>query len=159
MDRVDARKLTVEGRRLLRQMVLRLRKQSGMTCAQLAAVAGVHVRTVEVWLKRARNEGEGSLEEKRRGRPIGFGRKLTMADEMWIRDCIIDHTPQQMKLGFALWNRPAIRALVRSRFGIELQDRLIGPACLGSAQTDHRCRHACRSARLPARPASVPGSW
>jgi len=107
-------------------MVLRLRKQSGMTCAQLAAVAGVHVRTVEVWLKRARNEGEGSLEEKRRARPIGFGRKLTMADEMWIRDCIIDHTPQQMKLGFALWNRPAIRALVRSRFGIELQDRLIG---------------------------------
>ena len=76
MDRVDARKLTAEGRRLLRQMVVRLRKQSGMTCAQLAAVAGVHVRTIEVWLKRARNEGEGSLGEKRRGRPLGFGRWL-----------------------------------------------------------------------------------
>jgi hypothetical protein len=41
MDRVDARKLTAEGRVLLRQMVVRLRKQSGMTCAQLAQVAGV----------------------------------------------------------------------------------------------------------------------
>lgn len=126
MDRVDARKLTAEGRALLRQMVVRLRKQSGMTCAQLAAVAGVHVRTIEVWLKRARTQGAGALGERRRGRPIGVGRKLTMADEMWLRDRIIDRSPQQMKLDFALWSRPAIRALVRSRFGIELQDRLIG---------------------------------
>jgi transposase len=126
MDRVDARKLTAEGRALLRQMVVRLRKQSGMTCAQLAQVAGVHVRTVEVWLKRAHTQGAGSLGERRRGRPVGFGRKLTMADEMWIRDRIMDHRPEQMKLDFALWSRPAIRALVRSHFGIELQDRLIG---------------------------------
>jgi len=31
-----------------------------------------------------------------------------------------------MSEDFALWSRSAIRALVRSRFGIELQDRLIG---------------------------------
>ena len=30
MDKVDARKLTAEGRKLLRQMVIRLRKQSGI---------------------------------------------------------------------------------------------------------------------------------
>ena len=69
---------------------------------------------------------DDALGERRRGRPIGVGRKLTMADEMWLRDRIIDRSPQQMKLDFALWSRPAIRALVRSRFGIELQDRLIG---------------------------------
>jgi len=126
MGRVDARKLTAEGRALLRQMVVRLRKQAGMTCAQLAAAAGVHVSTVEVWLKRARTQGEASLAERPRGRPVGFGRKLTMADEMWIREQIVDHTPQQMKLRFALWTRPAIKALVRERFGVELQDRLIG---------------------------------
>jgi len=66
------------------------------------------------------------LAERPRGRPVGFGRKLTMADEMWIREQIVDHTPQQMKLKFALWTRPAIKALVRGRFGVELQDRLIG---------------------------------
>lgn len=34
MDKIDARKLSVESRAMLRQMVLRLRKQSGMTAEQ-----------------------------------------------------------------------------------------------------------------------------
>jgi len=46
MDKVDARKLTAEGRKLLRQMVIRLRKQSGMDAAALAAAAGVHPTTI-----------------------------------------------------------------------------------------------------------------
>jgi len=126
MDKIDARKLTVEGRKLLRGMVIRLRKQSGMGIDGLAEIAGVHKNTVSEWLVRARREGEGSLAEKPRGRPVGVGRKLTMADEMWLREQIIDKTPQQEKLPFALWSRPAIRALVRERFGMDMQDRLIG---------------------------------
>lgn len=51
---------------------------------------------------------------------------LTLADEAWLRDQIVGQPPQQMKLPFALWTRPAIKALVRERFGIEMQDRLIG---------------------------------
>ena len=126
MDKVDARKLTAEGRKLLRQMVIRLRKQSGMNAAALAATAGVHPTTIKTWLARARREGEQSLGEKPRGRPLGTLRKLKMADEMWLRDQIVDQTPQQMKLPFALWARPAIKALVKARFGIAMQDRLIG---------------------------------
>jgi len=126
MDKIDARKLTMEGREVLRRTVIRLRRQSGMPIKALAAVAGVHFRTVEDWLARARREGEGSLGEKKRGRPIGACRKLTLADEAWLRDQIVGQTPQQMKLPFALWTRPAIKALVREQFGIEMQDRLIG---------------------------------
>ena len=126
MEKIDARKLSVEGRRMLRQMVIRLRQQSGMPRKDLAVVAGVHVRTVETWLSRARREGTASLGEKKRGRPVGACRKLTLSDEMWLRDQIVDQTPQQMKLPFALWTRPAIKALVKARFGIEMQDRLIG---------------------------------
>lgn len=111
---------------MLRQMVIRLRQQSGMAAKDLAIVAGVHVRTVEGWLLRARREGTGALGEKKRGRPVGVGRKLSMSDEMWLRDQIVGQTPQQLKLSFALWTRPAIKALVLVRFGIEMQDRLIG---------------------------------
>lgn len=125
-QKIDARKLTVEGRALLRQMVLRLRKQSGMSSEELARVAGTHQRTIEDWLRKARLGGEGALEEKPRGRPVGFGRKLTMTDECWVRDQIIDQCPEQLKLPFALWTRPAIKELIRERFGVELQDRLIG---------------------------------
>jgi len=31
-----------------------------------------------------------------------------------------------MKLPFALWSRPAIKALVKAQFGLDMQDRLIG---------------------------------
>jgi transposase len=125
-QKIDARKLTAESRTLLRQMVVRLRKQSGMSLKELADVAGVHHRTVEEWLARARKEGEGALQEKSRGRRVGSGRKLTMADECWLRDQIVGECPQQMKLPFALWTRPAIKALIRERFGVEMQDRLVG---------------------------------
>lgn len=125
-QKIDARKLTIEGRALLRQMVIRLRKQSGMSLKELANVAGVHHRTIEEWLARARKEGEGALLEKSRGRRVGSGRKLTMADECWLRDQIVGECPQQLKLPFALWTRPAIKALIRERFGVEMQDRLVG---------------------------------
>lgn len=98
----DARKLTAEGREVLRRMVIRLRQQSGMPIKTLAAVAGVYVRTLESWLARAKREGVESRGEKKRGRPVGACRKLTLADEAWLRDQIVGQSPQQMRLPFAL---------------------------------------------------------
>ncbi len=126
MEKIDARKLKPEGRNQLRQLVIRLRQQSGMSADDLARVAGVHVSTVKDWLARAKREGIGSLMEKPRGRPVGACRKLTMAQEVWLREQIIVSNPQQLTLPFALWTRPALRALIRTRFGLEIQDRLIG---------------------------------
>ena len=127
MEKIDARKLSAAGRAMLRKMVIRLRKQSKMPVKELAAVAGVHVRTVEDWLLRARREGEESLAgEKKRGRPVSACRKLTMMDEMWLRDQIVGHTPEQLKLPFALWTRPAVKTLIKERFGLEMPDRLVG---------------------------------
>jgi transposase len=126
MERIDARKLTVEGRDVLRRMVMRLRSQTEMTVPELADVAGVHAKTVEVWITRHRRDGETGLTEKPRGRPIGSGRKLTFVDEVWIREHIISKTPDQLTLPFALWSRPAIKAMILERFEIDMQDRLVG---------------------------------
>jgi len=97
-----------------------------MVCAQLAEIAGVHVRTIEIWLKRAAQEGESSLQERPRGRPAGTGRKLSLAQEVWLQEQIVGVLPGQLSLPFALWTRPAIKALIRQQFAIEVQDRLIG---------------------------------
>lgn len=126
MEKIDGRKLKPEGRNQLRQLVIRLRQQSGMPAEDLARVAGVHVSTVKDWLARAKRDGIGSLTEKRRGRPTGACRKLTMAQEVWLREQIVGYTPQQMTLPFALWTRRAIKALIEAQFGLEMQDRLIG---------------------------------
>lgn len=126
MEKIDGRKLKPEGRNQLRQLVIRLRQQSGMRAEDLAKVAGVHVSTIKDWLARAKREGIGSLTEKRRGRPTGACRKLTMAQEVWLREQIVGYTPQQMTLPFALWTRRAIKSLIQTQFGLEMQDRLIG---------------------------------
>lgn len=66
------------------------------------------------------------MRKKKRGRPVGACRKLSMADEMWLRDQIVGQTPEQLKLPFALLTRPAIKALINARFGVQMQDRLVG---------------------------------
>ena len=126
MEKIDARKLGPEGRETLRKMVLRLNTQSGMNGVELAKIAGVHVRTVQAWLRKARTDGAGALVEKTRGRPYGACRKLTMAQEVWVRQRIVAAVPEQLSLPFALWTRRAIQALVEQQFGLQLSDRLVG---------------------------------
>jgi transcriptional regulator with XRE-family HTH domain len=59
-------------------MMIRLRKQSGLGLMELARVSGVHPSTISGWLASGWRQGEASLEEHRRARPVGVGRKLTM---------------------------------------------------------------------------------
>jgi transposase len=92
MEKVDTRKLHPEARNEIRKVVIRLRQQSGMTYKQLAEIAGVHEMTVQKWLHKARQEGVGSLTEKRRGRPVGSCRKITVAQDQLLREHIIGFT-------------------------------------------------------------------
>lgn len=128
MDKIDARKLSADAHAMLRRMVIRLRRQTKNAGEGVGGGGrGSRPHTVETCLARARHEGEGSLDgEKKRGRPVSACRKLTMANERWLRDRIVGQTPGQMKLPFDLWTRPAIKALVKARFGVDMQDRLIG---------------------------------
>lgn len=126
MEKIDARKLGPEGRETLRKMVLRLQKQSGRNGVELAQIAGVHVRTVQAWLRKARTQGAGALTEKTRGRPYGAYRKLNMAQEVWVRQRIVGAVPEQLNLPFALWTRRAIQALIKQHFDVQLSDRLVG---------------------------------
>jgi len=126
MEKIDTRSLHPEARNELRKMVVRLRQQSGMSCQRLAEIAGVHVVTAREWIARAKREGVGSLTEKKRGRPVGSCRKITMVQEQWLRQHIVGFTPAQLLLPFALWTRRAIKELVLGKFGIELSDRLVG---------------------------------
>ena len=92
----------------------------------MAGVAGVHVSTIRHWLARARSESVGPLTEKPRGRPVGACRKLMLAHEVWLREQIVGYTPQPLILPFALWTRRAFRNVIRTRFGVDVRDRLSG---------------------------------
>lgn len=46
--------------------------------------------------------------------------------EQQLKDLIRDKTPEQLKLGFALWNRRAIQLLLKQEFAIEMPIRTVG---------------------------------
>jgi transposase len=73
-----------------------------------------------------RQGGWLAVNVKPRGRKAGDGRQLTAAQEAEIRRLICDKTPEQFKLGFAMWNRQAVSQLVADRLGIKLPIRTVG---------------------------------
>lgn len=80
----------------------------------------MHPGTIRRWLAQNRN---GILANREAPWPsVGACRKLTMVNEMGLREKIVGQNPQQMNPPFALWPRPAIKALIRKQFGLELQD-------------------------------------
>lgn len=60
------------------------------------------------------------------GRPNGSGRSLSREQEKEIRKLLVDRTPDQLKLPYALWGRQAVGELIVQRFGIGLSVRSVG---------------------------------
>ena len=117
----DARKLPGEVVLEKRRQAHQLRKR-GMTRAEIGEIVGVHADTVGRWLKL----DKGSLSLKPRGRPSGETRHLTAQQEQQIRSLLIDKTPDQLKMTYALWTRQAVQELIEMRCGIRLAIRTVG---------------------------------
>lgn len=121
-ERTDVRKLEPAAREQLRRTVIRMHKR-GHTQTAIAQELGLRRPTVTGWIAQAK-AGRG-VKEARRGRPLGDGRKLTPAQEERIRKDIVDNTPDQLKLRFALWSAQAVRALIKAYFGVDLPVRSV----------------------------------
>ena len=121
--RIDTRKLEPEAREQLRKSAIRMycRRQ---TQKSIAEALGVHRSTITMWMGKARN-GYGTQEAKR-GHAVGEFRMLTAAQEHRIRKDIVDKTPDQMKLSFALWNAQAVKTYIKQGFLIDLPLRSVG---------------------------------
>ena len=113
-ERIDTRSLEPAAREQLRRTVIRLHNR-GRKQTDIAKEPGLRRPTVNKWINTAK-AGE-SVKEKKRGRALGDGRQLTSAQEERIRCDIVDKTPDQMKLPFALWNARAVQALIKDSFG------------------------------------------
>ena len=97
-----------------------------MTLREVAAQVELSVPTVMSAHRAYQAGGWAAVNVKPRGRKQGEGRQLTPEQEMKIRRLICDKTPDQLKLGFALWNRQAVSQLITDRLGIQLPIRTIG---------------------------------
>jgi len=124
MEKIDARKHSQETQYELRKQVVRLR-QKGMAnqdVAELVGITACHASTI--WQKFQK----GGLEALRpgvRGRRTGEQRTLTPEQEKLLRKILVDKTPDQLKLPFALWTREAVRMEIRHRFGLQMPLRTL----------------------------------
>lgn len=124
MEKTDARKLSQDVQYALRKQIVRLRKQ-GRPNQEVAKIVGATERhTSKIWQKYLR-EGKSAIKLGQRGRRHGGGRKLTSEQELEVKKLLVDKTPDQLKLPFALWTRDAVRLAIKQRCGTDLPLRTI----------------------------------
>ena len=109
----------------VRKQAIRLIK-AGKTQREIAYTFGLHYNTVGSWWRCYKNAGKKALQVNKRGVKQGQGRVLIPDQEKALQRMIIDKTPDQLKLPFALWDRKAIKALIYRRYGIVIAIRTIG---------------------------------
>jgi transposase len=124
MQKTDLRKLDSSARETLRKTVTRLHKQ-GHSQTQLCHELGLRPATVCAWVARYKGGGEQALLDKKTGRPTGIGRSLSSDQAARIQKQIIDKTPDQLKLPFALWSADAVRRFIKQEFTINMPVRTV----------------------------------
>jgi transposase len=122
IERIDTRKLDPSAREQLRKTAIRMHKR-GRSQTSISEELGVRRSTIVAWIGRS-GSGAGTKEAKR-GRSLGECRRLTVAQEAKLRQDIVDKTPDQMKLSFALWNAKAVRLHIKQCFLIDLPIRSV----------------------------------
>jgi len=125
MGKTDARKHSPETQYQIRKQIIRLRGKgfSNRAVAEGVGVSESHASTI--W-QRYKKEGSKAIKLGRRGRRSGERRTLSSDQEAEVQKALIDKTPDQMKLPFALWTRDAVKMLIRQRCGIEMPIRTVG---------------------------------
>lgn len=124
MNNLDARKLNQQTQYELRKQVVRLREK-GLDNKAISEIVGLcqsHVSTI--WQKYQRG-GLAAIKPGLRGRRHGEQRELTAEQEVSIQKLLVDKTPDQLKLSFALWTRDAVRLAIKQIYGRDLPLRTI----------------------------------
>lgn len=123
MKNTDLRTQTKEARKAMKRVAIRMFKRN-RNKSKIANELGVARNTVNAWI--LEYEKHGTIQnEKKRGRPKGDGRVLTPDQEKIIQNKIVDKTPDQYKLPFALWTNDAVKKLIEQEFKITIAQRTI----------------------------------
>ena len=124
MNTTDARKLNQQAQYELRKQVVRLRKK-GMDNKAISEIVGLSQCHISTICKKYERGGLDAIKPGLRGRRHGAQRELTAEQEVGIQKLLVDKTPDQLKLSFALWTREAVRLAIKQIYGKDLPLRTI----------------------------------
>jgi transposase len=139
----DARHLSDEVLEALRLRALRGR-ELGFTEADVADLLGVARETVSRWWAAYQAGGLGALPHERSGRPVGSGRALTDEQAALVQQILDSRTPEDSGVAAPLWNRRAVRDLIRHTFGLAMPLRTVGAYLARWGYTRKRPRRHAR---------------
>jgi transposase len=117
MQERDGRSIPDTALEVLRERAVAMH-QAGNSQRAIAAALGVHKNTICRWLKGWRVAGQAALKAKKRGRRHEAKRRLNAEQAAEVQQLMIEHTPDQLDLPWALWGREAVRDLAQARFGV-----------------------------------------
>lgn len=125
MEKIDARTLNQEAQYQIRRQVVKLRKR-GMKYKDIGEIVGIDSTYACKIFKRYERNGAGAIVKRQRGRRPG--EQLTLKEEQAaaIQKMIIDKTPDQLKMPFALWTRQAVQQLIKHQYKIAMPVRTVG---------------------------------
>jgi transposase len=121
----DARELSDEILQALRLRAVR-GCELGFTEADVADLLGVSRETVSRWWSAYAARGLSALPQERSGRPLGSGRLLSDEQASHIQGLLDKHSPEDLGIPAPLWNRRAVRDLIRKECAIDLAVRTVG---------------------------------
>ena len=98
----------------------------GFAEADIAELLGVRRETVSRWVTAYRQGGLDAVPGCRPGRPVGSGRLLSDAQAEHIQRLLCTQQPDELGIPAPLWNRRAVRDLIRQEYGIDLAVRTVG---------------------------------
>lgn len=124
MKTSDARNLNQQTQYELRKQVVRLREK-GLDNKAISEIVGLsQTHTSTIWKKYERG-GLDAIKPGKRGRRHGDKRELTAEQEVAVQKLLVDKTPDQLKLSFALWTRDAVRLAIKQMYGVDMPLRTI----------------------------------
>jgi transposase len=127
MEKQDGRKLSKTALEERRRIIIRM-KENGASPSEIVAATGCSRQTIyPLWnkWKKSKNK-QRAITVKKCGRPFGYGRTLTTAQEKEIQRVLLDKYPDQLKFDFALWTREAVRLVIRQKYDIDMPIRTVG---------------------------------
>lgn len=124
MEKEDARKTPASLLERRKQVVRLYRKN--YRPMQIVELTGLSWGAVNTAIKLYDEGGMVALNPKKRGVKNGIGRTLDAEQEKRIQQLICEKRPEQLKMGFALWTRAAVKELILREFSVDLPLRTVG---------------------------------
>ncbi len=124
MKNTDTRSLSKEAQEQNRKLAIKLLKE-GMTFIKIAKIIGVARQTVHVWWNNFKEKGYEGLLSKKRGVKIGTNSKLDSKKMDFLKQKILEKTPDELGLFFSLWTLKAIKVFIEKSWGINVSPRTV----------------------------------